>query len=225
MFAGHLGAALILKNPKAPVGLGTLFFCAMLADVVLWLLVLVGVESVHIPGRLQSMADITFDFPYSHSFLAALAWAALAGIVVSVSMRNPNHLSSFLVAAAVFSHFLLDWLVHIPELPLAGNDSTKLGLGLWRILPLAWSIEALIVAAGLWTFLPRARLSTPRKVVLTTAMVLLTIMTIVGQSSKSPPPSIRVMAASSLLTIALITGFGIWIDRSPRGPTSSGSSK
>jgi hypothetical protein len=212
MFAGHLGAALILKDPKSRVGLGTLFFCAMLMDCILWVLVLAGVESVQIPPRLQSMADITFDFPYSHGLVAALIWAALAALVVSLKYRD--HRASFFVAAAVLSHFTLDWLVHIPELPIAGSDSTKVGLGLWRNLPLAWSIEGLIVGAGLWIFFRRARLSTRRSVILVVVIVLLTVMTVVGQASKSPPPSIQAMAVSSLVAIAIITGFGWWIDRS-----------
>jgi hypothetical protein len=113
MFAGHLGAALILKDPKSRVGLGTLFFCVMFMDVILWLLVLAGVEYVHIRASLQSMADITFDFPYSHGLLAALVWSALAGLVVSLRWRNNS--AAFVVAAAVFSHFFLDWLVSHPR--------------------------------------------------------------------------------------------------------------
>lgn len=210
MFAGHLGAALILKDPKSRVGLGTLFFCVMFMDAILWVLVLAGMEFVHIPSRLQSMADITFEFPYSHGLLAALVWSALAGLAVSLRYRNCQ--AAFLVGAAVFSHFVLDWLVHIPELPLTSNYSTKVGLGLWRNLPVAWSIEALIVGAGLWTFLRRARISTRRSVILIVVMFLLTVMTIVGQASQSPPPSIQAMAVSSLIAIAVITGFGLWID-------------
>ena len=51
------------------------------------------------------------------------------------------------LAAAVISHFVLDWLVHIPELPVAGRDSKMLGFGLWRQLPLAWTVETALAAS------------------------------------------------------------------------------
>lgn len=50
----------------------------MFMDVILWVLVLAGAELVQIPSGLESMADITFEFPYSHSHVAALAWWVLA---------------------------------------------------------------------------------------------------------------------------------------------------
>ena len=42
-----------------------------------------------------------------------------------------------LVAVAVFSHWLLDALFHVAELPVAGIDSMKVGLGLWQSMPVA----------------------------------------------------------------------------------------
>jgi hypothetical protein len=49
----------------------------------------------------------------------------------------------------VFSHFLLDALVHVPELPLLGENSPKIGLALWNHLPLELTLETLMAIAGL----------------------------------------------------------------------------
>ena len=231
MFAGHLGAALILKPlgrvssqadavPAPNVSLGTLFFCAMLLDFILWILILFGVEFLRVPPDYHRAADLRFDFPYSHSLVASILWSVLGFFIAIAVYRDSAGRVRFglLMAAAIFSHFILDWLVHVPELPLLGENSAKLGLGLWRNLPLAWTLEALILAIGLWLYLRLVALTLSRKVVLITVMLLVMIMTILGQASTSPPPKAAVMAASSLLTIALLTVFAWWIERPSPAP-------
>ncbi len=216
MFAGHLGAGLLLKRAGRNVSLGWLFFAAMLLDVLLWLLVLAGVESVRVPAHFRTMADLTFDFPWSHGLVASLGWSLamfLAGW--TVLRRGPRHrlAGALALAAAVLSHFVLDWLVHIPELPVAGRDSTLLGFGLWHHLPLAWTVEAALALGGVWVFLTTRPRDRRRASALVAVMTLLTAMTIVGQASSSAPSSTVAMAGSSLVIIALLVAFGWWVDR------------
>jgi hypothetical protein len=123
--------------------------------------------------------------------------------------------ASFVIAAAVFSHFILDWLVHVPELPVAGHDSAKLGLGLWRDLPVAWIVEGAFTTAGLWLYLKAVSLSRARRATLVAVMVVTMVMTVIGQASTAPPPNPGVMAATSLGTIALLVVFGWWLEREP----------
>jgi hypothetical protein len=214
MFVGHLGAGLILRSPNHRIGLGTLFLCSMALDIILWILVLAHIETVHSPEKLNSMADIRFDFPYSHSLVAAIGWALFAFALVYCWRHDVP--SSLAAGAVVFSHFILDWLVHIPELPIATENSTKLGLGLWQNLSLAWTIECAIAAAGLILYLKRNRPTKPRALSLAILILLLTIMTIAGQASKTPPPSIIAMAATSLASILIITALAAWLDHFPR---------
>jgi len=215
MFAGHLGAGLLLKRAERKVSLGWLFFGAMLLDILLWLFVLAGVESVQVPKNLRTMADLTFDFPYSHGLVASLGWSlAMFMIGWFVWRRIPQQrpACALALAAAVFSHFVLDWLVHIPELPVAGRDSMLLGFGLWQHLPLAWSVETALAAGGAWVFLKTQPLDRRRTFALVATMTLLTAMTIMGQASTSAPPSTAAMAVSSLVFIALVVWFGWWVD-------------
>lgn len=217
MFAGHLGAGLLLKRAGREVSLGALFFSAMFLDIVLWLLVLAGVESVHVPANLRTMSGLTFDFPYSHGLAASAGWSAAVFVVGCRIWRRrapQRRLAGALVlAAAVFSHFALDWLVHVPELPVAGRRSKLLGLGWWQNLPLAWSVETALVAVGLWTYSKTLRLPRGRLLALAAVLSGVTTMTILGQASKSAPPDPAVMAATSLLTIALLVWFGWWVER------------
>lgn len=53
------------------------------------------------------------------------------------------------VFPVALSHFLLDGLVHVAGLPLAGEHSPKLGLGLWNYMPLELSLETLMAITGL----------------------------------------------------------------------------
>ncbi|HAB18481.1 MAG TPA: hypothetical protein PLX89_23115 [Verrucomicrobiota bacterium] len=205
----------MLKRVGRNVSLGWLFFGAMLLDILLWSFVLVRVESVNVPKNLRNMADVTFDFPYSHGLAASLAWS-IAMLVVGwvIWSRSSRRLVNALVlAAAVFSHFVLDWLVHGPELPVMGHGSRLLGFGLWRILPLAWGVEIALVGSGLWVFLKTQPLHGCRKVALIAGMTVVLIMTIRGQASSSAPPSIAAMAGTSLAFITLVVWFGWWVDR------------
>jgi hypothetical protein len=215
MFAGHLAAGLILKRPGRMVGLGSLFFAAMLLDFVLWVLVLCGIESLHVLPGYRRASDLAFDFPYSHSLMASLGWSCAGFLAGWMKCREPaiRLRTSLVVATAVFSHFVLDWLVHIPELLVAGRDSAKLGLGLWRHLPLAWSVEGLLMVVGLWIYLKTVRLSRGGRATLISVMVLVLVMTVAGQASTAPLPKPDVMAATSLLTIAILVVFGWWVER------------
>jgi hypothetical protein len=111
--------------------LGWLFFGAMFFDLLLWLLVLLGIESVILPEKLWTIADVRFAFPYCHGLAASLLWSltAFATVWFFLPMTSPlieGTRIARVLAAAVFCHFILDWLVHIPELPLLGPTSPPL---------------------------------------------------------------------------------------------------
>src|SRR4051812_900568 len=134
MFAGHLGAALAIGRADPQLNVGVFVTAAFLLDLLLWLFVLLGWESVSIPADFASTRQPAFYFPYSHGLATSAGWSACAGLVAF--MVGPRGTGSrrwraaFLVAGAVFSHWLLDALVHRPELPVGGADSAKVGLAL-----------------------------------------------------------------------------------------------
>src|SRR5437868_1400094 len=133
MFAGHLGAALAVGSAERRVNPGALMFAAMLADFILWLLVLCGVETVTIPANFGATHQPQFGFPWSHGLLASIGWSAAAAVVgIAWGVRGPGdglRIGAW-VGLAVASHWFLDALVHRPELPLAGDTSMMFGAGL-----------------------------------------------------------------------------------------------
>lgn len=216
MFAGHIGAALAIGRAERRINVGLFVLAAVWLDLVLWLLVLPGWELVTIPADFSSTHQPRFVFPYSHSLLAGVVWSAgLAGAMFLPNARRTEMplRATCLVAAAVFSHWLLDALVHAPELPLAGDSSVKLGLGLWRNMPVALAVEAVITAAGLYLFVAGSGLPRARKVALTGLTLLILAFTVAGMTVAPPPPSVRAMALSSLATIAVTCALFAWLGR------------
>lgn len=72
MFAGHLGAGLILKRINPSVNLGLLFLATLFLDVILWVFILLGIESIRVPADFQQRHYLTFFFPYSHGLVFSI---------------------------------------------------------------------------------------------------------------------------------------------------------
>jgi hypothetical protein len=153
MGIGHAAVALAASRIEPRINVGVLIFAALFADFLLWVLVAVGVEQVHVPADFAARHYLTFTFPYSHGLVSLLIWGVLLGAVVCWIDRRGRKLAFWVLAALVFSHFLLDALVHVPELPLIGENSPKIGLALWNHLPLELLLETIMAAAGLAIYL------------------------------------------------------------------------
>lgn len=215
MFAGHIGAALAIGRAERRVNIGAFIFAALLMDIALWLFILVGWESATISEDFVSTHQAEFVFPFSHGLLASIAWSALAGSLVYWFHRSNEYRSraAMFVAAAVLSHWLLDAIVHIPELPLIGAGSPLVGFALWRNLPVALAFEAFVVILGLWMFIAGSRLTRGRKIALSALTLLVLVLTVAGMTLAPPPPSAKTMAASSLVTILVVVAISFWIGK------------
>jgi len=219
VFAGHVGAAMAIGSVERRLSVGVFLFAAVLLDVVLWLLVLLGAESVTIPADFRATHQPHFVFPYSHGLAASIGWSVLAGAATFFwyARLSPAKLrAAVLVSAAVFSHWLLDALVHAPELPLAGAGSAKVGLWLWQDMPVALAVEAFIALAGLHLFVSGSDLSRPRKVSISVLSLLLVGFTAMGMTVAPPPPSADAMAATSLVTLIGVVALAGWLGRRSR---------
>lgn len=155
MFIGHYGVAYAAKTaaPKAP--LAAYFLAVQALDVLFSVLVLSGFEHMEIVHKYTSYNPYRlYDMPITHSLIGSLGWAVAVGIVAAM-LRLPRRESVWL-GLAVFSHFVLDLLVHTPDLSIAGNDTAKLGLGLWNNVPLVIVLELLVLLGG-WMLFSRSK--------------------------------------------------------------------
>jgi hypothetical protein len=218
MFAGHLGVGLAMGRAERRVNVGLFVAAALLLDLVLWLLVLLGRESVAIPANFAGTHQAEFVFPYSHSLAASAVWSTLAAAgawAICARLGAARVRVALIVAAATFSHWLLDVLVHRPELPLAGATSPAMGLGLWNNMPTALVVEGAIVMLGLYLFLPRSGLPRTRSVAIAVLSLIILVFTVVGSTLAPPPPSAIAMAASSLVILVVVCALVAWLGRLP----------
>ena len=218
MFAGHLAAGLVLKKMERRINLGWLFFAALFHDFLLGILVLLGLEQIHIPADFAQTHYLTFTFPYSHGLAASIVWSAIAfGITYAVLPRwstKERKQAGLAIALTVFSHFVLDWFVHIPEMPLLGENSPKLGLSLWNNLPLAIGMEVGLVLIGFIYYLSTVKPKTSlAKYGVAALMVLTTALTVTGQLFAETPPPATGAAMSWIFQPFLICGLAYWFDR------------
>lgn len=205
MFAGHVGAALIVKRAAPGVGLGKLVAGALLLDSLLGVFVLAGLEQVKIPDDYPILHYLQFDFPVSHGFLAAVSWALVA---LAIVQKRYGAEAGNAVGLAVFTHWPLDAIEHEPELPLVYGQP-MIGLSLWRVLPVAILLEAVLVGAGIALYW---RLGRRRRRGVAIAAVVILAMT-ATQLFATQPPSIRGEAVTWIL-VAPVFGllFG-WLDQ------------
>jgi hypothetical protein len=152
MFIGHYGVALAAKPVQKQIPLWLLFIAVQWLDVVWSVLVMLGIEKLRIvKGFTEANSMDLYYMPYTHGLIGALCLSAVLGGLAAFFLRDRRVDVFLAVAAAVFSHWLLDLLVHVKDLPLIG-DSMKVGFGLWRHVWLSLPLElaTLFVGAGIY---------------------------------------------------------------------------
>jgi membrane-bound metal-dependent hydrolase YbcI (DUF457 family) len=211
MFLGHFAVGLAGKKLAPKVSLGTLFLAIQFMDLLWPILVLIGIEHVRVdPGNTAFTPLDFYDYPFSHSLFVVLLWSALFGLVYYLARRAL--LGSLVLGAGVFSHWLLDFITHRPDLPLAPGSQTYFGLGLWNSIPAAMLVEGLLFLTGVIVY---TRITTPRNRTGTWSFwVLVIFLTVIWAANifSPPPPSGKAVASLALL-VWLFIPWGYWIDR------------
>ena len=207
MFVGHYAGAFLARTIDRRLPLGAAFVAAQLVDFGWDLFILTGVERARIVDGLPSNPLDLYFMPYSHSLAATVVWTLAAVLVVKL-LRGSNRLAGA-VALAVASHWFLDLLVHRPDLPLLGDGSTKLGLGLWDH-PVPALVVELAVLAGSAAFYVRRTGASARKIgALVLGLSVIQIVTVVGPL----PPSMPAMAGALLAAYVAFAWVAHRVDR------------
>ena len=128
MFIGHFAVAFAAKRIAPRVSLGSAFFAAQLLDLLWPTLLLLGVERVQLAPAGAPVPLLFEHYPVSHSLVAAIGWGVLVAALHFTWRRGAR--GALVLAALVVSHWLLDLLVHLPDLPLSPGGAARLGLGL-----------------------------------------------------------------------------------------------
>ncbi len=152
MFLGHFGIGFGAKAAAPRASLGSMFLASQFIDL-LWLtLLLLGVERVNIVPGITKVTPLEFAYyPISHSLLAVLGWALLVVVVYQFLRRYPR--GTLVLGLAVVSHWMLDAIVHRPDLPLYPGSQYLVGFGLWSSLWGTLVVELLIFGIGVGLYL------------------------------------------------------------------------
>jgi len=205
VLVGHYGAAFLAKAIEPRLPLPILAVAVQLVDVLWAVFVLLGLEHLRVDPSLPSNPLDLYHMPYTHSLVGALAWAALAAGAVFAWRRE--WLAALVVGGSVASHWLLDWVVHRPDL-LLWSGSAKHGLGLWNFPVLALLLELLLLIASavVWRRTRAVAGSRRRGVgVLVLALVATQIVFTVG-----PPPVGPLAVAGLALALFAAVAWGAW---------------
>lgn len=153
MFVGHYGVAFLAKAKAKELPLWQLFIAVQLVDVVWAPLVLLGIERARIvPGITKSLPLDLYYMPYTHSLIAACVWSTVVFLAYRALRPSGRRVAALVLGLAVFSHWVLDLLVHRPDLPL-WDDTYKVGLGLWNYPLAAFLVEGGLLISGLVLYL------------------------------------------------------------------------
>ena len=178
--------------------------------------VLLGIEKVRIIPSLPSSPLDLYYMPYTHSLVGALGWSLFAFLLCQLlpGLRGPR--SGWIVGAAVFSHWILDLIVHRPDLTL--YDSVfKMGFGVWNYPIPAFLLEMLVLFGGAWLYAKNAA----RKGKLWGFVAVLAVLQLIGTFAFPPPPSDRNAAVTALFFYLLLALIAAWVERG-QGKTKSG---
>ncbi|MCU1277186.1 MAG: hypothetical protein JWM53_732 [bacterium] len=153
MYAGHLASALAMKakEPRAPtwallLGVGVL-------DVLYGIFVPFGIERVTITPGVAPGFRLDF-IDWSHSLPMSIVWALLFG---ALFFRRGTAVAVW-CGIAVFSHFVLDLLMHPGDLALWPHSAAHVGFGIWTFHPpFWWFFELAFIALCLAYYVARAK--------------------------------------------------------------------
>jgi hypothetical protein len=217
VFLGHYGVAFALKRAEPKLSLGTLFVAVQLADLLWGIFVLLGWEHARIAPGHTPVSPLEFlDYPISHSLVAAVVWGIVAAaLYYSWPTRDTTRhwQASAIVGVAVFSHYPLDVLVHVADLPLAGNESPKLGLGLWNNPTATMIAELLVLGIGLALYAGLRSHRHPVRAVRLVVLVLVLIGTYLASLYGPPPPNMKTVVVSGIVFFIAMAAVAAWADR------------
>jgi hypothetical protein len=209
MFIGHFAPALIAATHKDAPRLPVLFVGAQLVDWAFFAFLLTGTEKMRFLQGISAMNPMDlYHMPYTHSLLGAAVWALGFAALVWLATKNRN--GALVAAAVVLSHWFLDWLVHVPDLTIAGQPP-KLGLGLWNYPMIEIPLELALIFGSLFYY---ARKKGAKGAPLWTIAILFAALQLFSWFG---PIDQNVTTGTSLMAFAafgVVTLAAYWLERS-----------
>jgi hypothetical protein len=134
---GHFAIAFAAKPAAPTLPLWLLLLATELLDLLAFGFMAIGLERGAPNPQLA----------WSHGLFMSLVWSAVAGVTTFFFSRDRKISIAF--GLVVFSHWLLDFISHSPDLPILFNGSPLIGLGLENSLIAGIIMEFSLLAVGI----------------------------------------------------------------------------
>lgn len=147
MLMGHYGLAVwdSQRGKKEPlIALWQAFLAVQAVDIVFAILALFGIE-----GTIMKNGAPFFNIPWSHSLLGSVIISLCAGALFYFLKPETAKKGFWVVTALAFSHWILDLVVHRPDLALYPGSRQFFGLSFWDYPIAAFFLEIGLLFFGL----------------------------------------------------------------------------
>ncbi|HNS11903.1 MAG TPA: hypothetical protein PKM97_04765 [Bacteroidia bacterium] len=208
MFIGHFALGLSARKADKSPSLALIFIAVQFLDLIWPIFVLLGIESFQIEPGNTKMTPLNFTYyPYSHSLLMSIVWGIIFGLTYFVFTKNGR--ASILLFALVFSHWVLDFITHRPDLPLSPFSDVKVGLSLWNFPAIEIILEiGLFLLGTIWYY----KSVKPRKKLAFWSLISMFLVIHILNLLSPPPPGISAVAWSANL-MWLFVIWAWWIEK------------
>jgi len=211
VFIGHFAVAFAAKKAAPRVSLGTLVLAAAFLDIVWPVLVLLGIERFRIVPGFTAINPFDFTYyPWSHSLLMTLAWSLAFALVYLAASRD--RAGAAWLGLVVASHWLLDFVSHRADMPLAPGIGAKFGLDLWNHVAATAAVEVAMLAAGVALYVSVTKPATRAGSWGFWSFLALLAFLYAGAVRGTPPPNITMLALTAL-SGWLAVWWAAWFDR------------
>ncbi len=211
MFIGHIAVAMGAKKIAPKTSLGTLLMSAQFVDLLWPIFLILGVEHVRIdPGNTAVTPLDFYDYPISHSLITGIGWSLVFAAVYFAIRKYKT--GAIVLGLGVFSHWVLDFISHRPDLPVAPGVNVFLGLGLWYSRPATILVEGVMFVAGILLYLRSTK--SKDRVGTYGFWALIAFLTLVwmGNTFGPPPPDVNSLGYVGL-SLWLLVAWAYWVDR------------
>jgi hypothetical protein len=229
MFVGHYGISLAMKSLAikaaatksrsadglvgSSVPLWVWFLAVQWLDLVWAILVLLGIEQLRIvPGFTEANAIDLHFMPFTHGLPGAITLSLVFGAFLATFYGGSKLKIAALGFAAAFSHWLLDLIVHVPDLPLYGNTA-KVGFGLWRHVAISFPVELAFLGAGAWLYARDANFAGSFGKYIFVGFIGFFVALQAYANFGPPPSSPEEMAATALVLFLALAAVAGWVER------------
>jgi len=212
MFIGHFAVGFASKRVAKRTPLPWLLVAPNFLDVLWPIFVLVGIERASIdPGNTAfTPLDLAY-MPWSHSLVMSIVWSV--AFAAAYTLRHRDRRGAVVLAIGVFSHWVLDWITHRPDMGIAPGVETRVGLGLWNSIPgtLVVELSLFALAIAIYATTTRAKDGIGRWALV--GLVAFMLVSYFGAVFGPPPPSIVAVNVSALVATAVLAAWALWLER------------